>query len=90
VQALGELALHGRRDYAQAWQGKELSAVVEKDKPVGQTTSQNQCRAVSENYLKLLVNCNGETPPPGSSIRCTPVSVCEDENIDAIADKLYS
>jgi len=86
VQTLGELALRGRRTYVQTWLGKELSAVVEKDKPAkaGQTLPQNQCRAVSENYLKLLVNCNGETPP-GSSIRCTPVSVCEDEAFDAIA-----
>jgi threonylcarbamoyladenosine tRNA methylthiotransferase MtaB len=85
VQVLEELALRGRSDYANAWLGKELSAVVEKDKPGGQTLLQNQCRAVSENYLKLLVNCNGEIPPPGSSIQCTPVSVCEDENVDAVA-----
>jgi len=85
AEALGDLALRGRREYTQAWLGKELSAVVEKT-PCGS----NRCRAVSENYLKLLVNCNGETPPPGSSIRCTPVSVCEDENVDAIAKELYS
>jgi len=85
VQALEELALRGRRTYVQTWLGKELSAVVEKA-PCPAT----RCRAVSENYLKLLVNCNGETPPPGSVIRCTPVSLCEDENVDAVADKLYS
>ena len=82
VEALGELALRGRREYVKAWFGKELSAIVEKAKP---GPSQSQCRAVSENCLKLLVNCNGETPPPGSIIRCTPVSVCEDENVDALA-----
>jgi threonylcarbamoyladenosine tRNA methylthiotransferase MtaB len=82
VQALGELALRGRREYVKAWLGKELAAVVEKT-PCGI----RQCRAVSENYLKLLVNCNGETPPPGSVIRCTPVSLCEEENIDAIANE---
>ncbi|MDR2576112.1 MAG: tRNA (N(6)-L-threonylcarbamoyladenosine(37)-C(2))-methylthiotransferase MtaB [Treponema sp.] len=82
VEALGELALRGRREYTQAWLGKELSAVVEKT-PCGT----RQCRAVSENYLKLLVNCNGAAPSPGSIIRCTPVSLCEEENIDAIANE---
>jgi len=81
VETLTALALRGKRSYAKSWLGKELSAVVEKA-PCG---TRRQCRAVSENYLKLLVNCNGDPPPPGSSIRCTPVSVCEDENVDAIA-----
>jgi threonylcarbamoyladenosine tRNA methylthiotransferase MtaB len=87
VEALGELALRGKRTYVQAWLGKELSAIVEKHKP---GLSQNQCKAVSENYLKLLVNCNSEPPPPGSVIRCTPVSLCEENNVDAIAKELYS
>jgi threonylcarbamoyladenosine tRNA methylthiotransferase MtaB len=82
VQGLGALALLGRKEYTKAWLGKELSAVVEKAK---HESSQRQCSAVSENYLKLLVNCNGVVPPPGSSIRCTPVSACEDENFDAVA-----
>ena len=72
VAALGSLALRGRRDYAQAWLGKELSAVVEKGK-----TAQGQCRAVSGNYLRLLVSYIDEAPPPGSSVRCIPVSLCE-------------
>jgi threonylcarbamoyladenosine tRNA methylthiotransferase MtaB len=80
VEALTALALRGRREYAQTWLGKELSAVVEKA-----PCPKKQCKAVSENYLKLLVNCNGEIPQPGSSIRCVPVSLCEDVNIDAIA-----
>ena len=82
VEMLGALALRGRREYAKAWLGKELSAVVEKHKP---EPLQKQYRAVSENYLKLLVNCNGDPPPPGSSIRCTLMSVCEEVNVDAIA-----
>jgi len=82
VEDLTALALRGKQEYAKAWLGKELSAVVEKAKP---GPSQSQCRAVSENYLKLLVNCNGTAPPPGSIIRCTLVSVCEDVNVDALA-----
>jgi len=80
VETLGELALRGRLEYAKTWLGKELSAIIEKT-PCGA----GQYRAVSENYLKLLVNCNGVVPMPGSSIRCTPVSLCEEENVDAIA-----
>jgi len=82
MEILGETALRGKREYAKAWIGKELSAVVENT-----PCATNQCRAVSENYLKLLVNCNGEPPSPGSVIRCTPVSLSEDENIDAMADE---
>jgi len=88
VEALGALALRGRREYAKAWLGKELSAVVEKHKPGPSQKapcSAGQCRAVSENYLKLLVNCNGAAPPPGTVIHCTPVSLCEEENFDVIA-----
>ena len=83
IEVLTKLALRGRRDYAQAWLGRELSAVVEKGK-----TAQGQCRAVSENYLKLIVNFSGEPPPQGSCLRCTPVTLCEGadgEKPDAIA-----
>jgi threonylcarbamoyladenosine tRNA methylthiotransferase MtaB len=88
MEALGALALYGRREYAKAWLGKELSAVVEKDKgPCLTRHPQNQCGAVSENYLKLLVKYNGEAPPPGSSITCVPVSVCEGGSRDAVAER---
>jgi len=84
VEILGELALRGKREYAGAWLGKELSAVVEKN---DSGSPRKQCRAVSENSLKLLVNCNGDPPPPGSPIRCVPVSVCE-EGADAVANEI--
>jgi threonylcarbamoyladenosine tRNA methylthiotransferase MtaB len=88
VEALTQLALQCRRSYAQAWLGRELSAVVEKGPPcsTGRCPS-GQCRAVSENYLKLIVDGSGE-PPPGSVIRCTPVSLCDGadgEKPDAVA-----
>jgi threonylcarbamoyladenosine tRNA methylthiotransferase MtaB len=86
VETLGALALRCRLEYAKAWLGKELSAIVEKA-PCFTGRNAKQCRAVSENYLKLLVNCNGEAPPPGSSIRCMPVSVCEGGKPDAIAEE---
>ena len=92
VQALTQLAMRGRRDYAQTWLNRRLSAVVEKS-PGAEPCPAGQCRAVSENYLKLLVNCSderllGECPPPGSSLCCIPVSLCDEadgEKPDAIA-----
>ncbi|MDR2717976.1 MAG: tRNA (N(6)-L-threonylcarbamoyladenosine(37)-C(2))-methylthiotransferase MtaB [Treponema sp.] len=83
VEALTALALQGRRDYAQSWLGRELSAVMEKGEP----DSAGRRRAVSENYLKLLVSCS-DTYAPGSSLRCVPVSLCagaDGENPDAVA-----
>jgi threonylcarbamoyladenosine tRNA methylthiotransferase MtaB len=82
VASLTQLALQGRRNYAQSWFGRELSAVVEN----GQCPAGN-CRAVSDNYLKLIVKC-GETPPPGSTIRCSLVSLldgADGEKPDAVA-----
>jgi len=87
VKKLTALGMQGRRDYAAYWTGKKISAIVEKDKP-GHAAI-NQCIAVSENYLKLIVNYSGEVPKPGSAIICTPVSLCEGadgEKPDAIAD----
>ena len=84
VEALTSLALRGRRDYAQTWLGRELSAVVEK----GKTAQQGQCRAVSENYLKFIVNYSDDPPPPGSILRCIPISLCDGadgESPDAVA-----
>ena len=89
VEALTEMALQGRRNYAQAWLGRELSAVVEKGPCKTGRCPTGQCRAVSENYLKLIVNDAGGLPPPGSAIRCVPVSLCDmadGEKPDALAD----
>jgi threonylcarbamoyladenosine tRNA methylthiotransferase MtaB len=72
VEALTNLAMQGRRNYVQSWLGRELSAIVEKG-----GCSAGQCRAVSENYLKLIVNCPDKVPPPGSVIRCIPVVLCD-------------
>jgi threonylcarbamoyladenosine tRNA methylthiotransferase MtaB len=66
VKILTDLAWQGRGQYIKRWLGQEVEALVEKGK-----ISKSSCRAVSENYLKLLVVCNGEkTPLPGSVLRC--------------------
>ncbi|MCL2763129.1 MAG: tRNA (N(6)-L-threonylcarbamoyladenosine(37)-C(2))-methylthiotransferase MtaB [Treponema sp.] len=82
VKTLTDLALRGRQAYTQAWLGRELSAIVEKGSP-----HTGRRRAVSENYLKLLIQCPDDLPP-GSVIRCIPVSLCPaagDDGPDALA-----
>ncbi|MDR1837873.1 MAG: tRNA (N(6)-L-threonylcarbamoyladenosine(37)-C(2))-methylthiotransferase MtaB [Treponema sp.] len=64
-RALSLLARQGRTDYILRWLGREVEALVENSK------SRRTCRAVSENYLKLLVSYKGRNaPPPGASLRC--------------------
>ena len=67
VEQLTELARKGRREYITRWEGKEVEAIIEAGKePAGPMAA-----AVSENYLKLLVDCGPDTAPaPGSLIRC--------------------
>ena len=82
VKRLTEIAMQGRKNYAQYWLGRKLWAVVEKEKL-------GQCRAVSENYLKLLLNNASHSLSPGSLIRCIPIALCNGANgetADAIAE----
>lgn len=65
VEQLTHLAQNGRRNYIARWEGREVEAIVEAGK-----TPRKHISAVSENYLKLLVACDGEPPAPGSLIRC--------------------
>jgi threonylcarbamoyladenosine tRNA methylthiotransferase MtaB len=67
VDMLLELARSGRRAYVQRWQGREITALVEE----GKTDRAGYCRAMAENYLKLLVSYAGEAAPaPGTALRC--------------------
>ncbi|MCL2608340.1 MAG: tRNA (N(6)-L-threonylcarbamoyladenosine(37)-C(2))-methylthiotransferase MtaB, partial [Treponema sp.] len=86
MRFLGALALDGRKRYAAAWIGRELSAVVEDSATAG-------IRAVSENYLKLLVGCPKGIPDPGTEIRCVPTAVCPDadgEKPDLLAERSFA
>jgi len=66
VQRLTDLARKGRRQYIARWQGKEVQAIAETG-----AQEQGKIPAVSENYLKLLVDCGTKPPPPaGSLLRC--------------------
>ena len=65
VELLGDLARRGRGEYIRRWEGKVVEAILE-----GGGCGQ-EAPAVSENYLKLLVQSGKEPlPPPGSLIRC--------------------
>jgi len=78
VKALTSLANQGKADYVRRWLGREVEALVEKGGNSG------QCRAVSENYLKLLVNCEKKTPP-GAVLRC----ILSKEQNTGVFDKNY-
>jgi threonylcarbamoyladenosine tRNA methylthiotransferase MtaB len=65
VEILTVLARQGRAAYTRRWLGCEVEVLVEKGKSLS-----SHCRAVSENYLKLLVRYNGEPPLPGAVLRC--------------------
>ena len=80
VKTLTELALEGRRQYIHRWLGKEVEAVAEAG------TTQDSIPAVSENYLKLLINCTEEPPPPpGSILRCR-LLCAQTGRFDALAE----
>ena len=88
VAALTRLAHEGRRSYLDRWKGRELEAVVE----AGKKRSGAFLSAVSENYLKLLVEFdsarigNLPTPAPGSLIRClVREEITKDKSFDALA-----
>ena len=76
VELLTELARKGRREYIGRWAGKEVEAVVEapgrKDlKAVSGSDAKTSVSAVSENYLKLMVNClERPIPQAGMPVRC--------------------
>jgi threonylcarbamoyladenosine tRNA methylthiotransferase MtaB len=67
VEILRELARQEKQRYAQSWTGREINALVER----GTGEKDGHCRAVSDNYLKLLVKYpGGKAPLPGTALRC--------------------
>lgn len=89
VELLTALAREGRRDYILRWKGKEVEAVIEK----GEGLPHGFAPGVSENYLKLLIACGGESAPaPGSLVRCRilhdqDIQFTQQGQIDALAEK---
>jgi len=62
VQLFTNLAKQGKAAYVQSWLGREVEVLMEK--------SEHGCGGVSENYLKVLVQYEGEAPKPGTVLRC--------------------
>lgn len=87
VEILRELARQEKQRYAQSWTGREINALVER----GDGEQDGHCRAVSDNYLKLLVTYpGGQAPLPGTALRCRITKVPapdrkNDQSIDAEA-----
>jgi threonylcarbamoyladenosine tRNA methylthiotransferase MtaB len=83
---LMELARKSRLEYLRRWEGREVEAVVE----AGADPPKVLVPGVSENYLKLRVNCgNGQVPLPGSLIRCRILKASDNPSgcFDALAEK---
>ena len=91
VEMLTQLARKGRRDYLARWEGKEVEAIAEADsEPKNRRHDASVLvPAVSENYLKLLLDCGGgPLPAPGSRVRCriSAAQAPEDSRFDAMAE----
>jgi len=82
VELLTSLARKGRLEYIRRWKDREVEAVVE----AGENLPEGMVQAVTENYLKVCVNCGEEkAPAPGSLIRCRITEIADTGNYDALA-----
>jgi len=80
VRLFTDLAKQGRADYVNRWLGRETDVLIEKG-------GKKDCHGISENHLKLLVQYNGEKPPPpGSILRCKLLDVKKGD-FDAIGEE---
>jgi threonylcarbamoyladenosine tRNA methylthiotransferase MtaB len=77
VQILTDLAWQGRTAYISRWLGREVEALVEQA---------DDCRGISENYLKLRIEYEGERPPAGMVLRCriTAENSGEDSDVSVV------
>jgi len=66
VQLFTDLAAQGKAGYVQRWIGREVDVLIE-----GKEQSNLRFGGTSENYLKVLVRCDGgKAPLPGDVVRC--------------------
>ncbi|MDR0441924.1 MAG: tRNA (N(6)-L-threonylcarbamoyladenosine(37)-C(2))-methylthiotransferase MtaB [Treponema sp.] len=68
VQMLTDLAAKGKIAYISRWFDREIDVLIEKGGSA--KNPGNFCRGTSENYLKLLIQCEGDTPHAGTVLRC--------------------
>jgi len=82
VRLFTDLAKQGRADYIRRWLGRETDVLVEQSGGKG-------CHGISENYLKLRIQYNGEkAPPPGSILRCKLLDIKKAGDFDAIGEEI--
>jgi threonylcarbamoyladenosine tRNA methylthiotransferase MtaB len=77
-----DLAKRGRADYVNRWLGRETDVLVERG-------GGKYCHGISENYLKLCVQYNGEkAPSPGVILRCKLSETNKIGDFDAIGKEI--
>ena len=85
--SLQDLAKQGRRNYAKRWLGRKVTVIIEKGK-----NEPSFCRGITENYLKILVRCNGEAPLSGSVINCLLLEIPDEkiykDDVDVIGEEV--
>jgi len=82
VNLLTELALHGRTEYVKRWIGKEVEVITEKrDQRTG-------CYGLSENYLRIQIQCNGEISTAGTVLKCKLIKEGDGKDFDAVGRAL--
>jgi len=85
VQIFTGLAKKGREAYVRRWLGNEVDVLIESKEKRTSYLKQN-CRGVSENYLKTLVRCNGKTLLPGIVVRCKLIDAGNFEDFDVVGE----
>jgi len=82
VELFTELAKQGRSKYVKSWLGKEVDVLVENiknsttedteytEEENGRKIGKDFCCGTSDNYLKVLVKCEGEAPAAGTVVKC--------------------
>jgi threonylcarbamoyladenosine tRNA methylthiotransferase MtaB len=84
ARLLTDLAWKGRAEYVQRWLKREVDVLIEKG-----NAESSFCRALSQNYLKLLVSQNREKAlVPGTILRCKIIEnhVNNNKDFDAVAE----
>jgi len=96
VELFTELAKRGRAEFVKRRLGKEVDVLVERIKNF--TTNHTNhtkklegkkkelyCNGTSDNYLKVLVRCEGKVPDAGAVVRCKLTEEGDHKNYDAKA-----
>jgi len=64
ILLLTDLAWQGRASYIKRWIGRDVDVLIENKQ------QEKNCKGISENYLKVLVQAKGNSYPAGTVLRC--------------------